>query len=166
MTPINRNKDEFIDIQAEIIQLGKNLSASRASITEVWYVHGYVVDGYTHNGQYLGAGVGTSSNMQLLNISWVKNSKCIGLELTRLAHNENFWASAIQDYRAHWVDISGALIGAWDYKNILFNAKLQGVGSINYQWYYDPIPSDPPFWWDHGKIRYNIHAELGMTYLF
>jgi len=166
MTPINRNKDEFIDIQFETIQLGKNLSSSRAGITEVWYIHTSVLDGYTHNGQYLGAGVGTSSNMQSLNISWVKNYKRIGLEMTRLAHNENFWASVIQDYRSHWVDVSGALIGAWDYKKFLFNAKIQGVGSINYQWYYDPVPSDPPFWWDKGKIRYNIHAELCMTYVF
>jgi len=68
-----------------------------------------------------------------------------------------------------WVDIAGTLLGEWNYKNILFNAKIETIGSINYQFLYTPIssvPDAPPLWWDHGKISYNIHAELGITYVF
>jgi len=167
LTPIRNRPDEFIDIQAEITQLGKNVPTSiRASGVSGWYRHGEVRDGYTHNGQYLGAGIGSGSNMQSMNISWVKNLKRLGVEFKRVAYNEYFWAIAFKDYRTHWVDLGGAAIGEWNYKNLLFNARIETVGSFNYQFLYDPVASDPPLWWDHGKIRYNVHAELGLSYYF
>lgn len=166
LTPLKR-PDEFIDIQLEFTELGKNSTTSiRAPGAGGWYEHGQVVDGYTHQGQYLGAGIGTSSNMQSLNISWIKNMKRIGLEFKRVEHEENFWAFAFKDYLMHWADIGGAVVGEWNYKNLLLNAKIETVGSINYQFLYDPIHSDPPQHWDHGKVRYNVHAELGISYFF
>jgi len=168
LTPLKNSQDEFIDVQAEIIHLNNNLSSwNRASYKAMgWYSHFQVLDGYTHNGQYLGAGIGTSSNMQSLNISWVKKMKRIGLEIKRVKHEENFWAYVSKDQRTHWVDIGGAIIGEWDYKQFLFNTRIQLVGSNNYQFFYDPVPSDPPLWNDHGKVRYNVHAEFGVTYIF
>lgn len=166
LTPL-KNPNEFIEVQAEITQLAKNVSTSiRASGSIGWYLHGLVTDGYTHQGQYLGAGIGTSSNMQSLNISWIRDMKKIGLEFKRVAHEENFWATVSKDYLTHWVDIGGAVVGEWNYQNLLFNAKIETVGSINYQFLYDPVPSDPPQHWDHGKVLYNVHAELGVSYFF
>jgi len=157
LTPLKNHKDEFIDISAEISRLEKNvISWNRAySAAGVWYIHGPVYDGYTHNGQYLGSGIGTSSNMQSLNISWVKKMKRVGLEFKRVAHEEDFWYFASRNPKNHWVDIGGAVIGEWDYKQFLINTKIQLVGSNNYQYLYSP-----------GKITYNFHTELGITYLF
>lgn len=167
MTPLKNKKDEFIDIQVEITHLSKNVPTSiRAYGPGGWYLHGGVRHGYTHNGQYLGAGVGSGSNMQSMNISWVKNFKRLGMEFKRVAHNEDFWAIAFRDYRTHWVDLGGAAIGEWNYKQLLFNARVETVGSINYQFLYDPAPVDPPLWWNPGRITYNVHAELGVTYCF
>lgn len=168
LTQIRKRKDEFIDVHAEITQLShKFVSWNRINYKALgWYCHYQVVDGYTHNGQFLGSGIGTSSNMQSVNISWVKKMKRIGLELKRVSHDENFWSVVSKDYRTPWVDISGALIGEWDYKKFVFNAMVQTVGSKNYQFLYAPIPSDPPLWWDYGMIRYNVHAELGISYFF
>jgi hypothetical protein len=104
--------------------------------------------------------------MQSLNISWIKGVKRIGFQIKRLVHNNNFYNAAIKDYRSHWVDVGGSLFGNWNYKKILISAKLESVSSINYQWLYDPIPSVPPFWWDKGKNRLNIHGELGLMYRF
>lgn len=173
LTPLKKRSNEYLDVQAEFTQLCRTLSTSLRgnglSEASGWYQHNLVRDGYTHNGQYLGAGIGSGSSMQSMNLSWVKNSKRLGLEFKRVVHNEDFWAFAIKDYRQHWVDIGGAFIGEWNYKKFLFNARVETVGSINYQWLYEPVPSvegQPALWWDHGKIRYNVHAELGMTYLF
>jgi hypothetical protein len=172
LVPFLNKKNEYIDIQLETTQLGRNLSSSLRKINTpaVWYTHGYVLHGYTNNGQILGSGIGTSSNMQSLNISWVKDYKSIGIEFHRLAHDEDFWAYITQttgygDYRTHWVDVGAAVVADWDFKNLLVNFKLQTIGSINYMFHYDPIPSDPPFWWDKGKVRYNVHAELSLVYL-
>jgi len=170
---LNKSKSEFLDLNTEITQFGRNLSSSLRvkNSPASWYTHGQITHGHTHLGQILGSGIGTSSNMQSLSVSWVKDIKRVGLEFYRLAHDEDFWAYISQttgygDYRTHWVDLSGALFADWDYKNFLINLKFQTVGSINYMFYYDPIPSDPPFWWDKGKVRYNIHTELSVTYLF
>lgn len=167
LIPIKRRKNEFIDIQAEFTQLEKNLSTfSRSGGSYGWYIHHQVIDGYTHQGQYLGAGIGTSTNMQSVNIAWVKNINRFGVELKRVAHEENFWAVAFNDYLIHWVDIGGTIAGEWNYQNLLFNAKIETIGSINYQFLYVPIPKGQPQHWDRGKVLFNVHAELGVSYFF
>lgn len=167
LIPLKTNQNEFIDVNVELSQLEKNVSTSlRSKGAGGWYQHGQVRDGYTNQGQYLGAGIGSGSNMQSMTISWVNELKRLGFELKRVVHNNDFWAYAIKDYRSHWVDFGGSILGEWNYKKLLFNARIEGVSSINYQFLYQPIPSDPPYWWDRGKNRLNIHAELGITYCF
>jgi hypothetical protein len=167
---IKKNKNEFIQVNVEITQLEQNLSTffrmSTSGGGPGWYHHYKVKDGYTQQGQYLGAGIGSGSNMQTLNISWIKGVKRIGFQIKRLVHDNDFYNTAIKDYRSHWVDIGGSLFGNWNYKKFLFSAKLEPVSSINYQWLYDPIPSVPPFWWDKGKNRLNLQGELGLMYRF
>lgn len=167
LIPVKNRQNEYIDIQAELTYFVPNLiTASRSPGAAVWYIHPHVRDGYTHNGQYLGAGIGTSSNMQSLNISWVNEMKRIGIELKRVQHDEGFWNYINYDLRKHWNDVGGALVGDWDYKQFLFSTRIQLIGSFNYQHYYNPVPSDPPYYYDKGAVRYNVHAELGVTYLF
>jgi len=167
LIPLKKHLNEFINVNIEITQMEKNISTLlRAGSGANWYQNTDVRDGYTNNGQFLGAGIGTGSNMQSININWVKGLKSLGIQLKRLVHNNNFYDSSIKDYRKHWVDIAGTVFGEWNYKKILFNAQIETVGSINYQWLYKPVPSNPPFWWDRGKVLLNIHAELGVTYCF
>lgn len=170
LTPFINRKDEFIDFQLEVATFAKNQATSiRAPGCLAWYNHGLVFDGYTNAGQILGSGIGSGSNMQSLYIGWIRGLKKIGLEFKRVAHEENFWAYALKDYRMHWVDLGGAAIVEWNLKNLLIRAKFETIGSHNYQWNFDPVPSTPgeaPLWWDHGKVRYNLHAELGLTYCF
>lgn len=51
----------------------------------IWYTHSQVLDGYTNRGQVLGAGIGPGSNLQSLDINWVKGLK-------RLVYNWNVWS--------------------------------------------------------------------------
>jgi len=37
---------------------------------------------------------------------------------------------------------------------------------MNYEHFYNPEPSNPPAFWDHGKDIYNFQANLGITYRF
>lgn len=169
MSLLNEKNDEYIDIQAEIAQFSENLSTWNRVFYKAagWYYHHQILDGYTNNGQYLGAGIGTSSNMQSLNISWIKKMKRVGLEMKRVAHEENFWSVVSHDSRTHWVDFGGAIVGDWDYKQFLFSTKMQLIGSNNYQFLFKPVPSDFPLYAiEHGVIRYNVHVELGVSYLF
>jgi hypothetical protein len=167
LTPLKRS-DEFIDIQLEVAHFAKNQASTfRAPGVAGRYRHGQVVHGYTHIGQILGSGIGTGSNMQSFSIAWVKGLKRMGFEFKRVSHEENFWAYAFKDYRYKWADLGGALVADWHYKKFLFNARVETIGSINYQFFYDPVPdSDILPWWNTGKPRYNLHATLGVTYCF
>lgn len=168
MTPFLNRNDEYIDIHVETSRFSTNMKTWNRTFFKAmgWYSHLQVVDGYTHNGQFLGAGIGTSSNMQSVNISWVKKMKRLGLEFKRVTHDDNFWALVSGDPKTHWVDFGGGIVGEWDYKHFLLNTRVQLIGSNNYQFLYDPKPSELATWYQHGEVRYNVHAELGITYLF
>jgi hypothetical protein len=63
-----------------------------------------------------------------------------------------------------WVDFAFALNGEWNYRNLIFNAKLQEVKSLNYEWVLkDYVPGQ--YYIPHNNV-YNLHAELGVTFRF
>ncbi|MEN0053983.1 MAG: capsule assembly Wzi family protein [Mucilaginibacter sp.] len=167
MIPVNRASDENIMVSIEASTLQENDTNNILDGTE-WYVNKSIRQGYTNRGESLGAGIGPGANLQSLDVSWVKGLKRIGLQIERYAHNNDFYYYAFydsQDFRRHWVDISFALNGEWNYKNLIFNAKLQGIRSINYQWYLVPGgPTDPYF--VNGINSLNVQVQAGVSYRF
>lgn len=163
LVPLKKHTNEYIQINLEVTQLEMN-TITRNMGTNSWYTSNVVRDGYTNQGQLLGAGIGPGSNIQTLNISWVKSLKKIGLEFNRLMHNNDFFYMYVKDIRSHWVDLSAALVGSWDYNNLLFNARIEAFETMNYEWNYTPPPA--PTFWVAGKDRYNYHFKLGVTYRF
>ena len=165
LIPLKAHKNEYIRFNLEVTQLEMNPTTINRN-GQSWYMNTVIRDGYTNKGQLLGAGIGPGSNLQTINISWIKSLKTIGIQFERYLHNNDFFHAYIKDPRMNWVDLSAGLLASWDYKNLIFNAKLEAIRTINYQWVYTPIPSDPPFYWDHGKDVYNYHAQIGVTYRF
>lgn len=164
LIPLNPVKKEYIQTQLEITQLAKNANTVLRG-GGGWGTGLVVRDGYTHNGQFIGPGIGPGSNVQTLNISWLRSLKMIGLQFERFAHNEDFFFAAIKDVRSHWVDMSGALVGNWDYKNILIMMEIKAVVSKNYGWEYDfPLASEG--YWVPGIDTYNYHGQLSLIYRF
>jgi hypothetical protein len=104
--------------------------------------------------------------LQTFHIGWVKGLKTIGVQFERFVHNENYFYDKIKDIRVNWVDLSGAAIASWDYKNLLFNVNAQFVRSINYEWQYVPKLSIPQQYWNESKDVFNFHGQLGITYRF
>lgn len=172
LVPLTDKRRSYLDVQLELTQFSRNVPTLLRPYNELskWYTHGHVLHGYTNQGQILGAGIGTSSNMQLVNVAWINEKKRIGLELYRLNHDDDFWGylklNRMADYRTHWVDISGALVVDWDYRNLLFNFRFQTVGALNYMFLYDPVLTEPPYFWDYGKTRYNFNTALTIIYQF
>jgi len=165
LIPLKSYKDEYIQFNMELTQLEMN-PTTRNRFGQSWYLSDIVRDGYTNQGQLLGAGIGPGSNLQTISISWVKSLKTVGIQFERFMHNSDFFNTSIKDPRMNWADISAGLLANWNYKNLLFNAKLEAIRSMNYQWVYTPIPGNPPFYWDPGKDSYNYHAQIGVTYRF
>jgi hypothetical protein len=164
LVPLKGHTDQYLLLNLELTQLEMNPITRNRSIQQSWYLSDVVRDGYTNQGQLLGAGIGPGSNLQTLNISWVKSLKKIGIEVNRYVHNNDFFFSYVKDVRNHWVDLSAALIANWDYKNLLFNVRAEAIQTFNYEWTYQPPP--PPEYWGAGKNIYNYHFQFGVTYRF
>jgi hypothetical protein len=166
LLPFNKSRNESIIIGIEAAQFQVN-SLDLLAQGKQWYVSNGVRQGYTNMGEALGAGIGPGANLQTVNVSWVRGLKRIGIELERFVHNNDFYYYAYKDSgdpRRHWTDLSFAAQGEWNYKNLIFNAKLQAIRSLNYQWYLRQNPGDP--YWVNGKDVTNVQVQAGVSYRF
>ncbi|NWJ51819.1 MAG: hypothetical protein HXX14_13240 [Bacteroidetes bacterium] len=163
LIPLTRRKDEYIQVNMELTQLAMNPATSNRK-GQSWYLNDQVRAGYTNQGQLLGSGIGPGSNVQMLNVSWVKGIKQLGIQFERKVHNNDFQYTYIKDIRNHWVDLSATLHGEWNYKNLIFTAKIGLVDAMNYEWLYYPPPL--PDFWTTGEDDFNFHGQLGLMYRF
>jgi hypothetical protein len=163
---INNSKDQHILFSGEVTQLSQTPDRIVRDAGG-WYVHGEITDGQTNEGQVLGAGTGSGGNLQSMDVSWVSGLKKLGIAFERYEHDVDFYEYYFPDINGNsrkWVDFAFALQGTWSYKNLIFNAKLQEIRSLNYEWIlkdYNPNQYYIP----HNDV-YNLHAELGMTFRF
>lgn len=165
LVPLKYKKNEFIQVNAEINQLSQSVDRL-VRPAGGFYQHGEVRQGYTNLGQILGAGTGTGGNLQSLDVNWVRGLKKIGIGLERYEHNSDFYYVGIGDYNGsrRWVDFAVAAQGSWDYKNLIFSAKLQGIKSLNYQWRMKYFTADK-YYIPHNDV-FNFHSELGVSFRF
>jgi hypothetical protein len=164
---LNRS-NEYIQMGIELTQLEKTKTRDlRAS--ETWYNHYQVLDGYTNEGQVLGAGIGPGSNLQSLDVSWVKGLKRIGIQFERLVNNNdlfyNFAYASLDknEYiNRHWVDLSVAGKFSWNYKQFILNSQLTYIRSLNYQYQWKTGPKD--YWdWEKQDVN-NFQFKVGLMY--
>jgi hypothetical protein len=164
-----RASDEFISIGAEFTEMG-NKNLDNLYPVAVWYGNFQVADGYTNNGQILGAAVGPGGNMQTINVDWVKGFKRIGFQVDRLVHNNDMFYTMkpyTADLRRHWVDLNLGANFDWDYKQFVLNAKFVYTNSLNYQWTFDRDPKIYKDFFDWKKYdNKNISIKLGLMYQF
>jgi len=165
LIPLKSYKNQFIQINLEITQLEQTTTNPERASKYIYVHYAGIPQGYTNRGQLLGAGIGPGSNMQSLSISWVKQLKSIGIEFERIVQNNDFHNAVIKDPRAIWVDLGTSAFGEWDYKNLLFSAKLEFIKSLNYQHYYKPISEDLSALRKPRNII-NFQANIGVSYRF
>ncbi|MBK1439388.1 hypothetical protein JHJ32_05255 [Parapedobacter sp. ISTM3] len=163
LVPLNLANEELLQVGFELTQLEKSRTTTIRT-SPSWYTDSRVRHGYTHLGQVIGAGIGPGSNVQLLNVSWVKGIKNIGLQVERHVKFNDFFYRASVDYRRMWVDLAVGAIGEWGYKNMVFNGRLFYIKSHNYQYEQGDTSGD---FWDFTPIdRNNFQFRLGVLYRF
>jgi hypothetical protein len=162
-------KNKLLQISSELTQL--QIPPTYVIRQEpTWYVH-QVADGYTNEGRYLGAGIGPGSNTQSLDISIINNTKKVGILFERYVHNNDFYYQAFtfaNNYYGHWVDISTTFHANWNYKNLLINAEMAVIRSMNYEWWHVqvvPINAQADIYKGNNDVL-NLHASINLTYLF
>jgi hypothetical protein len=159
-----QKEDEFIQVGLEVTQMeGSKTGTIRAQ--PIWYAHRLVTGGYTQMGQVLGAGIGPGSNLQSLDVSWVKGLKKIGLQMERLVHNNDFayGAPSVRGIRKNWVDLSFTGKFDWTFDHIVLSSQLAYIRSLNYQY---QLVEGESFWnWDKQDVN-NLQIKAGIMYKF
>ncbi len=134
----------YWELNAEItnlqIQNQKDLFVNTAP--KSWYLHPHVRQGYTHDGQILGAGTGPGGNSQFLEFNWRSGLNRIGISMERKVNNNDFYIYHFTnsvDYRRYWVDFAASLHLSWQFGHLLVNAELSSIKSLNYNyWLFQP----------------------------
>jgi len=103
---IVRAGDGILSIRLESTTLSNTLAyITRA--TPVWYMHHIVQQGFTENGQVIGAGSGPGSEQQTLAVDWFRPSGRLGWLLQRQrGNNDGLYRAGILDF----FRIDGALL--------------------------------------------------------
>jgi hypothetical protein len=123
------------------------------------------LNGYTLQGQYIGAGVGSGGSQSLLEVSWIKGMKRIGLVADRRVHEADYsdgqWPGNTQ---FRWVDLSVTPVIDWDFNRFLFHFTARNVRSLNYRHQFTPRLDKNGEETFKGKGKYNLLAELQIAY--
>lgn len=129
-----------------------------------WHTH-TPARGFVQNGQPLGVGIGTGSNVQTLEVSLVDGVDKMGVLFERLANNQDFYYKALFQFteRKPWVDLSLGFLYDKRFDNLLLSSKLQIIHARNYQWQLDPA-STPEF--PKGKNLTSVMGQASLIYFW
>jgi hypothetical protein len=152
-----------------------------------WYQSTIVNQGWSNNGQLMGASIGPGSSSQSINLSWNKGYNKIGIFVERTAYNHDFYSVAYITpyygiyvplidqnvygyYNRYWVDITQSIqLQLMPIKNILLAASFTNTNSLNYRWiriedgskYDEPSPLSDKFNQQFQmSIKYLLHASV------
>ena len=98
-----------------------------------------LAQGFTHQGQVLGAGVGPSGNQQDFKILLIDHATQLkyGFSLRRVVHNNDYLYITFIDLdkrKRYWTDLSMGLEAGGGYKRFILEGQLTYIYALNYQW--------------------------------
>jgi hypothetical protein len=161
------SNEVFFQINGEILQQQESINILvryGAAGGSSWASHG-IWQGFTHQGQMLGPGVGPSSNVQTLETSWVKGIKKIGIRWERLNRHQDVYTRVFNDpsENGRYVDYSARILADWQFDNLLVSTTTNFVYTLNNQWNLME-KSTPEF--PIGKRGFSLIGQVQLIYLF
>jgi hypothetical protein len=164
LVPLTKT-ERTISFSLEATQLAQQLP-DEVSQAHSWYIHPIIRHGYTHEGQWLGAGIGPGSNQQTVEISYTSGYNKVGLIGERRHNNSDYYyfvSEEIRDWRRYWVDYSIGMIGSLSLENLIFDGQIRYVYSMNYQW---ELEEDPNTYLIPGRDVGQLIAQINVSYVF
>ncbi len=162
-----QRNDQFIEGNFEWTILQQSANRILRNSFPYYYGHVWVRQGYTNNGEIIGAGIGPS-NSQSLQIKWVKNLNSLGLRIERLVHNNDLYIDLFQeleDTRRHWIDLSAFALASWKFNRILIDGEFGIIRSYNYQYQlFNQVRT--PVYFVPGIDVINFSGSLNISYFF
>tara|TARA_B100000676_G_scaffold312296_1_gene385810 strand:+ start:1298 stop:1771 length:474 start_codon:yes stop_codon:yes gene_type:complete len=128
-------------IEAEITSLEPSQSFRLKKHGE-WYTSRRVIQGYTHKGRVIGAGIGPSGSSQWLAVDWVATGWNLGLFGTRMRLENEALYSYFPEYRRADVTLLAGVRGAGKIGPFTLEAAWAESIRLNYLFQAKPLPND------------------------
>jgi hypothetical protein len=130
-----------------------------------WYEHVWTYDGYTNEGEVLGAGIGPGSNSHYFALNRLREKEKFGVAIEIIDQDNDFYHEAFAsagDPRRNWKDFNLHVNFSKKYKQFWLSSNLMYSRSLNYQWDLD----DSATTYHHpGNDVNNFHMTLKLAYL-
>ena len=129
-----------------------------------WYMHRWVYDGYTNEGEVLGAGIGPGSNSHYFALNRIRDKEKLGLALEIVDQDNDFYHEAFssaQDFRRYWKDFNFHLNYTKKFRNFWLSTNIMYSRSLNYQWDLDDTAT--PYYHPGNDVN-NFHLALKLAY--
>jgi len=190
LTNITNLKNSFLNLNIEFSQFQlmdpKDLFYPGApfvgGLFNSWYTDPYIKQGYSNQGQLLGASIGPGSNSQTIVLSWNTKISNIGFLFERIVHNNDFYYVVYLNghygdydpnigqlrwgyYNKYWVDLNNkAFVNFKINKKIFLNVSYMKTNSMNYRWirYEDGSKYDEP---STLTDKFNFQFQISFKYL-
>lgn len=99
-----------------------------------YYIHGVNRQGYTHNGQILGAGIGPGGNSDNLLVELISDEHSLGVLFQRIESNKDWFIVNIQDKERHDQEYTTSFFYQKQLNNLTLSTSL--ALSYNFNRYY------------------------------
>lgn len=157
----------FIQVRGEMTQQQESINrlirnSSGSGLT--WHTHTRA-RGFAHLGEALGVGIGSGSNVQSFEVSYVTGLNKLGFLLERVANNQDFYYNAFgqQKERQPWVDLSLGILLDYQWERLMVSSKFQFIHANNYQWQLSSA-STPDV--AVGLNKFSNFSQVHLMYLF
>ena len=130
-----------------------------------WYEHSATFDGYTNEGEVLGAGIGPGSNSHYFALSRIRDKEKLGIALEIIDQDNDFYHEAFasaNDPRRYWKDFNLHINFSKKYKQFWLSSNLMYSRSLNYQWDLEDYAT--PYHHPGNDVN-NFHMTLKLAYL-
>jgi hypothetical protein len=160
------NKKYYWELLGELTQVQLLTRAEQFStgIPTSWYLGSNVRQGYTHDGQLLGAGVGPGGSSQTVEFNWRKNNNRIGITGERRVHNNDYYQfayTASGQFKQYYVDFITTLKVDWRIKKYRIGPRVSYMQTNNYQWEWFPTKKTG---WIPGRDIQQVMLQLNLLY--
>lgn len=131
--------NSYYEFKAEMANLQLLTVAEQFSMgaPPSWYLGSYVRQGYTNDGQLLGAGVGPGGTSQTIELNWHHGKTSIGLSGERRLHNDDYDVYTFTnsgDFRRFYVDFATTLKVNWSMGKWDIGPRITYIQTNNYNW--------------------------------
>ena len=130
-----------------------------------WYEHNWTFDGYTNQGEVLGAGIGPGSNSHYFALNRIRDKEKLGLALEIIDQDNDFYYEAFasaQDPRRYWKDFNLHINFSKKYKQFWLSSNFMYSRSLNYQWDLDDTATE---YYHPGNDVNNFHLAIKLAYI-